>query len=571
MTDENDHITEEFADGHWQIHDVLPVDPRILADLYGQVLGRDDVATEDSFFDLGGDDMSSIQLIRRARAVGVLLKPRDVYQHETPAALASVARQGGVSADPLDDISVGAVAVTPIIRAFHDHGGLVDRFFQAMLIATPAALDLAALTRLLQAVLDHHDMLRLQVSTEDGLSLTVRAAGTVPVQRYLTRLDCRELSDQQLQATVATEYDAAGDRLRLAEDALLQLVWFDRGPNRPGTLLVMIHHIVVDGVSWRILLQDLAAAWDAITTGAPIGLPANGTSFRRWSMLLTAQAHDARLASELPVWQRILAPAPPAVGDHLDPARDVYATAAKVSKRLSTARTVPLLGPVPAAFGAGIQDILLAAFGFAIARWSGLRGRSRHPVLVDVEGHGRYESVAPGIDLSRTLGWFTSMYPVRLDPGDLAWDDLLAGGAETSRGVARIKEQLRAVPDGLGFGLLRHLNARTRARLVTAGRPDVGFNYLGRVSSSTDHRPWSPMPRPGDGGGFLGGGQADMPLFHVLDLNAITYDTAEGPQLVANWTFAGGHLREDEVGELAQMWFAALEAIVTCAGWCDRG
>jgi non-ribosomal peptide synthase protein (TIGR01720 family) len=150
----------------------------------------------------------------------------------------------------------------------------------------------------------------------------------------------------------------------------------------------------------------------------------------------------------------------------------------------------------------------------------------------------------------------------------VAWADLLAGGAETRRGVERIKEQLRAVPDGLGFGLLRHLNARTRARLAGAIRPDVGFNYLGRVSSTTGHHPWSPLPGPGEGGGFLGGGQADMPLFHVLDLNAITYDTADGPQLVANWTFAGAHLTEPEVGELADLWFAALAAIATCA---ERG
>jgi non-ribosomal peptide synthase protein (TIGR01720 family) len=572
---DHEHATTTFADSSWSIEDVLPVTPEILVELYAQVLGLERVGIDDSFFDLGGDDMSSIQLVRRARAMGVLLKPKDVNEHETPAALASVARQGGGSADPADDIGVGAVALTPIIESFREHGGLVDRFFQAMLIATPAGLDLDALTRLLQAVIDHHDALRLRVTTADepdvpavggGWSLTVRPVGAVPVRRYLSRVDCRGLSDEDVRATVATEYEAAGDRLGFAADSLLRLVWFDHGPRRAGTLLVMIHHVVVDGVSWRILLQDLAAGWDAISAGAPIGLPVNGTSFRRWSMLLAAQAQSPARVAELPVWQRILAPAEPVVSGDLDPTRDVYASAVKVSRRLSVAGTVPLLGTVPSAFGAGIQDILLAAFGFAVARWSRGRGRADGPVVVDVEGHGRDDSVAPGVDLSRTVGWFTSMYPVRLHPGVIAWDDLLAGGIEAGRGVEQIKEQLRAVPDGgLGFGLLRHLNVATRAQLATAVRPDVGFNYLGRVSSTTDHDPWSPMPGPGDGGGFLGGGQPDMPLFHVLDLNAITYDTAAGPQLVANWTFAGAHLTEDEVGELAEMWFAALAAITACA------
>ncbi|MEA5360271.1 condensation domain-containing protein [Amycolatopsis sp., V23-08] len=557
MTDEN----------HWNIEDVLPVTPQALAELYGQVLGLGDVGTDDSFYDLGGDDGSTIRLVRRARAAGVLLKPKDVYEHETPAALAPVARQGGASPDPLDDVGVGAVAVTPIIEAFRAHGGLVDRFFQAMLIATPAGLDTGGVTRLLQAVVDHHDVLRLRVAAgEDGLSLTVRPAGAVPVQRFLKRVDCRELSGERLRTTVVTEYEAAGDRLGFAADSLLQLVWFDHGPDRAGTLLVVIHHVAVDGVSWRILLQDLAAGWAAISAGKPIGLAATGTSFRRWSMLLAAAAHAPARTAELPVWQGILAPAEPLVCAGLDPGKDVYATAVKVSRRLQVDRTVPLLGTVPSAFGAGIQDILLAAFGFAAARWAHLRGRPDGPVVVDVEGHGRDESVAPGVDLSRTLGWFTSMYPVRLDPGVVAWDDLLAGGAETRNGVERIKEQVRAVPGGLGFGLLRHLNVRTRAQLGTAVRPDIGFNYLGRVSSTTGHSPWTPRPGPGEGGGFLGGGQADMPLFHVLDLNAITYDTADGPQLVANWTFAGGHLTEAEVGELADLWFAALRAIAAGAG-----
>jgi non-ribosomal peptide synthase protein (TIGR01720 family) len=569
------HVADEFVDPSWRVEDLLPVTPPILAELYAQVLGLDDVRTDDSFFDLGGDDTSSIQLVRRARAMGVLLKPKDVSEKETPAALASVARQGGGSADPADDIGVGSVAFTPIVESFRAHGGLVDRFFQAMLISTPAGLDLDTLTRLLQAVLDHHDVLRLRVAVADeadvpgvggGWSLTVRPPGAVPVQRHLERVDCAGLSDEQVSAAVATGYDAAADRLGLAADSLLSLVWFDHGPQRAGTLLMMIHHLVVDGVSWRILLQDLASGWEAITAGTPIGLPVNGTSFRRWSILLAAHAQTPALVAELPAWQRILAAAEPVVSGDLDQARDVYASAVMVSRRLPVARTVPLLGAVPSAFGTGVQDILLAAFVFAVTRWSRLRGRPAGPVVVDVEGHGRDESVIPGVDLSRTLGWFTSMYPVRLDPGAVTWESLLEGGAEAARGVERVKAQLRQVPgSGLGFGLLRHLNARTRARLATAARPDVGFNYLGRVSSTTEHRPWSPMPGPGEGSGFLGGGQADMPLLHVLDLNAITDDTAAGPQLVANWTFAGAHLSEHEVGELADMWFAALEAITTCA------
>ncbi|MEV6103061.1 condensation domain-containing protein, partial [Nocardia sp. NPDC051981] len=359
--------------------------------------------------------------------------------------------------------------------------------------------------------------------------------------------------------------EAAADRLGVADDSLLQAVWFDRGPDQPGMLLVAIHHLVVDGVSWRVLLPDFAAGWEAIRAGMPISLPAKGTSFRRWSTLLASDAQTPARLAELPMWRQISAGAEPVVKGDLDPVRDVHAEAGMVSARLTVAQTVPLLGRVPAAFHAGIQDILLAAFGFAVVEWSRRRGRRFGPLVVDVEGHGREETLAPDIDLSRTVGWFTSMYPVRLDTEALSWDDFLAGGPLASRGVKQIKEQLRAIPGGgLGYGLLRYLNTQTREELAATRRPDVGFNYLGRVSSSAEASAWSPVPGPNGEGSFLGGSPAGMPLSHVLELNAITYDTADGPQLVANWTFAGAHLAQDEVGELADMWFAALNAITTC-------
>ncbi|MFI7315339.1 amino acid adenylation domain-containing protein, partial [Streptomyces hygroscopicus] len=537
-----------------------------LCTLFAEVLGLAEVGTNQSFFDLGGDSITSIQLISRARAAGVLIKPRDVFLHKTPGALAAVARTADSPVPSAEDVGTGPVAATPIIAWLSKVRGPVDRFCQAMTIATPAGLDTGALERLLQGVLDHHDVLRLRVAEgEDGAwTLTAQPAGSVSAERCLERVDASDVADDDLEALITTGFEAASGRLDLTAGMLVRAVWFDRGPHRSGTLLLVIHHLAIDGVSWRVLLSDLATGWAAVSEGATVRLPAGGTSFRSWAAVLAAEASAPSRVAELPRWKKVLDDARPLLtSGPLDPATDVHGTAGSLTLRLDPAGTGPLLGAVPAAFHAGVQDVLLAAFGLAVIEWGRRRGRTPGFVGVDVEGHGRDETLAPGIDLSRTLGWFTTQYPVCLDGASLTWGDILAAGEPLSRGVKHIKEQLRAVPDGIGYGLLRHLNPDTGAELSAARQPDIGFNYLGRVPSSADSSPWSPVAR-GDRGALFGGGQADMPLQHLLDLNAITYDTAQGPQLVATWTWAGGHLSEGEVRDLGDLWFTALRSIALC-------
>jgi len=340
----------------------------------------------------------------------------------------------------------------------------------------------------------------------------------------------------------------------------VQVVWFDAGAQRPGRLLLSIHHLAVDGVSWRILVPELAAAWAAIARGEVPALTARGTSFRRWSQRLELRAQDAACVGELSFWsEQLSAPSLSLVDGSLDPARDTMGTAGRLTLTLPVALTQALLTRVPAAFHCGIQHVLLTGLALAIAQWCRRRGRGGGAgVVVDVEGHGR-EEVWSDIDLSRTVGWFTSLYPVRLDVGGVDVEEALGGGAALGRALKRIKEQLRAVPgNGLGYGLLRYLNARTALQLGGFAAPQIGFNYLGRFAGPVD-ADWgraAEAVRLGDGG------DAAMPLAHCLEVNALTLDGAQGGELTAHWSWAAALVTEAEVRDLAQRWFLALEGLV---------
>jgi non-ribosomal peptide synthase protein (TIGR01720 family) len=343
-------------------------------------------------------------------------------------------------------------------------------------------------------------------------------------------------------------------------------VWFDAGPELPGRLLILIHHLVVDGVSWRILLPDLAAAWQSVSTGSPAGLAPVDTSFRRWSQLLGERATDPALEDELPLWAGILEDSAPLPFQRaLDPDRDTVETVQYLSLTLPPERTASLLTRVPAAFGATVNDILLTALSLAVADW-----RSRHlgddshgnAVLVDLEGHGREEELAGNADLSRTVGWFTSVVPVRLDPGPIDLADALAGGPATEHALRRVMRHLAALPSaGIGHGLLRHLNPLTGPELARLGAPPIEFNYMGRFGfpESTD---WSYAPE-GDAADL----DADpgMPLSHALTVNSLTEDHPTGPELSAHWSWPSGVLSETAVRDLAETWFTALDALAARA------
>ncbi|MFD7863672.1 amino acid adenylation domain-containing protein [Streptomyces sp. NPDC059783] len=531
---------------------------RVLCEAFASVLRAPEVRTDDDFFALGGDSILSIQLVSRVREAGLAVTPRDVFVHRNPEAIAAVAAPlDGAMGEP-DGHGTGTMEPTPIAAWFLERPGTTDGYNQSGVLSTPAGAREDTLVAALQLLADHHDMLRLRVTRIAGGDTVLEALppGAVTARRRFTRIDIAGLDAEAARAALTEAGERARGRLRPSAGAVFEAVWGDAGPGARGRLLLVVHHLSVDAVSWRILADDLAHAWQ-VATGTASALPAPTTSYRRWSQLLAEQARTPARTDELPLWEEALRTADPQLGYRpLDPFLDTADGTRTLTTHLPATWTKPLLTSVPGAFHAGVDDILLTALALAVNAW---RPRTDTAVLLDLESHGR-EQIANHIDLSRTVGWFTSLYPVRVDPGPLdARDPARFGTMLIERAVKRVKEQLRAVPDhGVGHGMLRHLNPATGPRLA-APAPQICFNYLGRYAAPgrAADSDWEVLldaggPRSQD---------PDMPVHHVLDINAHTEDLPEGPRLVARWTWLGDLLKEEDVGALAEAFNRALRAV----------
>ncbi|MFE2431941.1 non-ribosomal peptide synthase/polyketide synthase [Streptomyces sp. NPDC059373] len=548
----------------------------LLCGLFGEVLGLEWVGAEDSFFALGGDSIMSMLVVARARRAGVVITARQVFEHKTPAGLAMVAliagAEGDVGTEPAEvDTGVGRAPLTPVMLDMVERAGpnaLTGVLSQSMLVETPAGLDLPHLVAAVQALLDHHHILRARLDLSDGAAhLVVPEAGSAAGDRVV-RVDTAGLTADGLAELIRDEGRRAVDRLDPQAGAMVQLVWFDAGPGVPGRLLLVAHHLVVDGVSWRLLVPDLAAAYTALREGHNLLLE-SGTSYRRWASTLEHQALSAERTAELPAWTQLLGGPNPLLGKRaLDPAVDTVARGVRrVELTVPTAVTTELLTRVPAAYDAGIDDVLLAGLVAAVGEWRRRQGRNlAGGVLIEIESHGR-TPLTEDMDLTRTVGWFTGSHPVRLDPGTAEYARIRSGGPAAGRLIRRVREQLRAVPgDGLGFGLLRHLNPKTAEALAGLPAPQIGFNYLGRFGAAptTPGAPaaggaWQPV-----GDTVLGGtADADTPASHLLEAGGLVRDLPGGPELTVSLVCPVGPFEEAALRDLVDGWVAMLTGLAS--------
>jgi non-ribosomal peptide synthase protein (TIGR01720 family) len=546
-----------------------------LCEAFCAALGCDPAAVgiDDSFFALGGDSITAIQVVSHARTHGLSITPRQVFLHKTVAALAAHASpatgESGIPRQPLPGDGTGDIVPTPIIAQLSEDlggiGGPAREFSQYVLVRVPDGLTSERLSGLLRLLVDRHDVLRMEIAEPVPGVWTPRARehGAVAVHELITVVDAAPVSSRpaEFRGLVAREVEAARGRLDPRAGVMLQAVLFDGGPGREARLLLLAHHTVVDGVSWRILLSDLGAAWSAEQTGTERQLEPVPTSYRRWAAELAEQSRSGSRTAELAYWLEQSETETTAFGRRrLDPVADTYATSGHLRLELPADITAALLTGVPAAFHGEINDVLLSALALALTDWRRRVGPAAGTqTVVELEGHGR-EHLSDDIDLSRTVGWFTTVFPVRLDIGECDETDAWPSGQAIGAVVKRVKEQLRAVPDrGIGYGLLRHLNPQTARLLAAAPVPSIGFNYLGRFRVADSTGPWS---IDSDSAVIGTGVHPDMPLRHALAVTPLTEDHADGPRLVADWVWATGILTGQEVRDVAETWFRALRALV---------
>ncbi|MET9760449.1 amino acid adenylation domain-containing protein [Streptomyces sp. NPDC006372] len=510
---------------------------RAVAAAVAAVLRLEEVGADQDFFQLGGDSILAISLLSALRDTGLHVTARQIFTHGTVRALAAVASREDTATMDHRDVATGPVVGSPVVQWLGETTDAIDGFVQSVVLNTPADLTAGALDEILTALLRRHDMLRARLVRGDRFGFDIPEAdrAAAPWQE----------SDRPLDECLAR----ATDELDPTNGVMLRAVW-----RRAARQLVLVaHHVVIDGVSWRILMEDLATAWRQLTSGTPVELPAVGTSFRRWTQLLERAAFDA----DSSFYRRPLPGADEPLGRRALSAADTVATERTRTVSVGPDVTAALLGEIPAKFHAGVNDVLLTALAVTLARRRRDLGQAQTFAHIELEGHGREarfvaDSAGYEPELSRTVGWFTTLFPVIVDPGaaaDLTAPEYLAAA------LKRVKEDLAEVPDnGVFYGALRYLTHTE----FDAPAPQVLFNYLGRFDAGTSGD-WRPARTTGQLGEKR---DPRMRLPRPLEFNAIAEPAASGGyELVTTISWPDGMFSDEDVAALAGYFRAALTGL----------
>jgi non-ribosomal peptide synthase protein (TIGR01720 family) len=437
-----------------------------IAAIWGVVLGIDKVGIHDHFFELGGDSILSIQVISRCRQAGLNLSPRDLFKRPTIAQLAEACAPSEPRIAVAEEALTGKVALTPIECWFIEQD-IAERHHwnQAFLFELPADVNVAMLELALQHVVRRHDAFRLRLRLV-AAEWVQEYGPNVPAE--IARIDVSGEPSEQQAAAIAAHAARLQGSLNVSEGPLVRAAHFFLGERTRGRLLLVIHHIAVDGVSWRLIREEIEDAYLSLKAGRQPSLGASPASYRTWADRLVEHARSDAVRRSLPFW----------VGEASKPVAELPAErrdcpnlesdARSVKSNLTSAETRALLQQVPSAYRTQINDVLITALVRALQEWTG-----GETFRVDMEGHGR-EDLFQDVDISRTVGWFTTLFPVRLE---------LPTGLAPGPALQSVKEQLRRIPDrGMSYGLLRYACGDTQIRDALARAPGSAllFNYLGQ-------------------------------------------------------------------------------------------
>ncbi len=513
-----------------------------LAGIWAEVLGVKQIGIHDNFFELGGDSILCIQVVGKASQRGIRVTPRQIFQRPTIAELATVldttttiqAEQGLVT---------GPAPLTPIQQWFFEQDVAEPHHWNhAILLTVAQKLEPLLLEQAVRQLLAHHDALRLRFAQNES-GWQQNNAGLAEVAPF-ARFDLSAVPAEEQSAKIEAQAAELQASLNLSQGPLVRVALFDLGPQQQSRLLLLIHHLVIDGVGWRILLEDLMTAYQQLSQGREVQLAPKTTSFRRWAQKLTEYAQTTELKQELDYW---LAPArvhvaPLPVDYPEGRSANTAGSARTVSVSLTSEETRVLLQEVPNTYRTQINDLLLTALVQAFSRWTDER-----TLLVDLEGHGR-EAIFEDVDLSRTVGWFTTIFPVLLH---------LEKTTEPGEVLKSIKEQLRAIPRrGIGYGLLRYLSGDEEivAQLRQLPPATVSFNYLGQFDQVLpESSPFGPAPESVGPVHSPRGGRR-----YLLEVNAFI----SGSRLQLEWAYSE-HLHDREtIVRLAEDYTSALRMLI---------
>jgi non-ribosomal peptide synthase protein (TIGR01720 family) len=543
---ENTGILKE-VDGEYQ--EPRTEEEKVMAEIWGKLLGLERVGVRDNFFELGGDSILSIQIVAQAQEAGMRVSPQQLFQYPTIEGLTSVAeKKARVEAE--QGLVTGEVELTPIQKWFFEQDQPEKHHWnQAVMVKVKGGMEREVLEKAVRAVTRHHDVLRSRYREEEGewkaeqegeeREAGVRWEDLIGIEGGKKR--------EKLEASAAENQGS----LDLEEGPVMRVVYYEMGEEEEDRLLVVVHHLVVDGVSWRIILEDLMRAYEQEERGEEVELPAKTTSYKKWSEKIGEYAQGEEIGEEKGYWlsggegDLEGLPVDGEGGENLVGEMEV------LQVEMGEGTTRALLQEVPPVYNTKIQEVLLTAMVKAFSRWTG-----KNELKVDLEGHGRVE-LFEDVDLSRTVGWFTSLYPVRLG---------VEPGKDPGEALKEVKEQMRAIPrEGIGYGMLRYKREEEglREEIEEVGGAEVSFNYLGQMDqvmmgsekiSPAEEDPGMPFSPRGRRG-------------YLIDVVALVMEK----KLRMNWTYSPIKHKRETVERLAEGYLEELEEIITHCQSPDAG
>ena len=511
----------------------------VLAEIWAKVLGVDQVNLSDNFFALGGDSILSLQIVGRAREAGISLTPKQMFQHQTIAELAAaVGQYHAIKVE--QGIIAGPMPLTPIQQWFFEQNfQAAHHWNQSILLNIKEPVTPDIIREVLQQIARHHDALRLRFHRDSSgwQQVGAESEDDVPIRV----LDCRQLSESDRVTMFNKAVQEMEGGLNLTSGPLFAAV-LCVGDETSSRLLLLAHHLVVDGVSWRVLIEDLETGCRQAMAGRPIQFPLKTTSFKEWAERLTAYAQSVPLRNQCDQWQALIESGTTGISvDHADSENRECWTRSEIVV-LDERETDDLLHRVSQVLHAHVSEILVSALARTMVRWTG-----SDSVMLDLEGHGR-ESLFDDVDLSRTVGWFTSVFPVRLH---------VDAGADPLATLRSVRRQLQAVPQaGIGFGLLRYLShdKQIQDHMRSFPAAQVCWNYLGQYDHVLPADALFQLERAG----YERDRSGECMRSHVLNLNACI---VQG-QLSVEWAYSERvHCRET-IERLAEGFMEELRALI---------
>lgn len=532
---------------------------KILTELWRTVLKQDDIGIHDNFFDRGGDSILAMQIIARANQQGLQLSAHQLFKHQTIAALAQVTTLSEPSSSATETVVTGVVPLTPIQQDFFAQKLPEPHHYnQAVMLEVASSLRSDCLQQALDSIWHHHDGLRMtfeRVNSEWKQFNQAPDAGRIS----LVEIDLSHLSPKEQADTLSEKIEAFQRSFNLTQTPLFQAILFRlvkgnskdirqgfqssptqsseflRSPvgEQGARLLLISHHLIIDGISWRVLWEDLHLAYEQSTAKVPIKLPPKTLSFQDWSHYLLTDSKSEEIKKEIPYWEKVCQPPVPSLPlDNPECAQNLIADQVKHQTALSPEQTRILLQEIPKLHHTQINDLLLTALGHCISQWN-----QEKTVLIDLESQGRVSLLDQReINLSRTVGWFTSLYPLRL---------IMRSGALKEQ-LQAVKEQLRQVPNqGIGYGVLKYLCPQIDAKIESSSQ--ICFNYLGQIDPEqlvTDLA-----------------GQLRSPLGQSRYLLDLVAWVAKG-QLIVTWRYSQKLYKSQTIQALAQRYLQILESLI---------